>query len=365
MKRLASLLLILLTLTMFSGCSLIGYLTEQGIGQARIQWRGKKNDDVLKDPKVSDSFKRKILLVEEYKKFFYHYFNSKTTDIYSKTTMLDNKAVTYLVVASPHTRIKAHEFEFPLMGSFPYIGFFNLDSAKDFAKDLEEDGSLVTWIRPVYAYSTLGYFEDRILSSFFEYDDVELAELVFHELFHTIFFIRDEVDLNENLANLFGKELLQEYFKDRPELKVYLEEQEKETQIDKRVVELIGILQAEFKKLGGFLTDDKADELTERFVKEVFRPDLKNLCLKLELDENKCELKDSWNQASFAAFLTYEEEQDFLVQLKYEQKKNLNEFLIWLKAEYKIFKKQDKIESFTDFLKMKVTNGTQAPLAAD
>ncbi len=365
MKRFVSLVLIILTLIMLSGCSLIGYLSEQGMGQARIQWRGKKNDEVLKDPKVSQTFKRKILLVEEYKKFFYHYFSSKATDIYSKTTMLDDKAVTYLVVASKHTKIKAHKFEFPIMGEFPYIGFFSLDSAKDFAKDLEEDENLVTWIRPVYAYSTLGYLEDRILSSFFEYDDVELAELVFHELFHTIFFIKDEVDLNENLANLYGKELLQEYFKDRPELKTYLEEQEKETQIDKRVVELIAILQTEFKKLGGFLTNEKADELTERFVTEVFKPDLKSLCLKLQLDEKDCELKDNWNQASFAAFLTYEEEQDFLEQLKKEQKKDLKEFLAWLKTEHKIFKKQDKIDSFTDFLKMKVTNGTQAPLAAD
>jgi predicted aminopeptidase len=365
MKSSFSLLFIVLTLSMLSSCSLISYLSEQGMGQARIQWRGKKNEEVLKDPKVSESFKRKILLVEEYKKFFYHYFNSKPTDIYSKTTMLDNKAVTYLVVASKHTMIKAYEFEFPLMGSFPYIGFFSHESAKEFAKDLQEDKNLVTWIRPVYAYSTLGYLEDRILSSFFEYDDVELAELIFHELFHTIFFIKDEVDLNENLANLYGKELLQEYFKDRPELESYLKKQEKETQIDKRVVELISLLQAEFKKLGSFLTDSKADELTERFVTEVFKPDLKNLCVKLQLDEKDCELKDNWNQASFAAFLTYEEEQDFLEQLKKKQKKDLKEFLAWLKTEHKKYKKQDKIESFTDFLKLKVTNGTQAPLAVD
>jgi predicted aminopeptidase len=362
MKRSFSLLIILMTLVMLTSCSLIGYLTEQGMGQARIQWRGKKNSEVLKDPKISESYKRKILLVEEYKKFFYHYFNSKPTNIYSKTTMLDNKAVTYLVVASKHTQIKAHEFKFPFLGSFPYIGFFNLDSAKDFAKDLKEDKNLVTWIRPVYAYSTLGYLEDRILSSFFEYDDVELAGLVFHELFHTIFFIKDEVDLNENLANLYGKELLQEYFKDRTELKNYLKEQEKQAQIDKRVVELINILQSEFKKLGSFLTDEKADELTNRFVTEILQPDLQAMCMKLELDERDCELKDNWNQASFAAFLTYEEDQDFLEQLKKEQKKDLKEFLSYLKAEHKNFKKQKKIESFTDFLKIKVKDGTHAPL---
>jgi predicted aminopeptidase len=344
------------------GCAKLGYLTEQGVGQMKLQWSGKNNDEVLNNPKISPSFKRKILLVEEYKKFFYHYFDKKVTNIYSKTSMLDNKAVTYLLIASPHTDIKAHEFEFPIMGSFPYLGFFSLDSAKSYAKNLEEDEKVVTWIRPVYAYSTLGYLEDRILSSFFEYDDVELAELIFHELFHTVFFIKDEIDLNENLANLYGKEMLKEYFQDRPELKTYLANQEKKIQIDKRIVELIGILQSEFAKLGGFNTAQKADELTARFVDEVFRPDLRAMCSRLELDESECEFKDNWNQASFAAFLTYEEEQDFLKDLKGGKKLNLKDFLSWLRVEYESFDDQNKIGSFTDYLKLKVPH---APLALD
>ncbi len=345
-------------LVSFVGCAKLRYLTEQGIGQARLQWSGKKNDQILSDEKVSGVAKRKILLVEEYKKFFYHYFQQKPTSIYTKTTMLENKAVTYLVIASPHTQMKAFEFEFPLMGSFPYLGFFNLDSAKSYAKDLEKDEKLVTWIRPVYAYSTLGYLEDRILSSFFHYDDVELAELVFHELFHTVFFIKDEVELNENLANLYGKELLREYFKNKEELKLYLDEEKKKELIDRRVVELIEILQSEFDKLGGFITDHKADELTARFVNEVFKPEIKVLCQKVQLEERDCELKEDWNQASFAAFLTYEEEQDFLGTLKSQQQLDLKGFLGWLKKEYKEFKPTTKIETFTDHLKSKVADAT-------
>ena len=345
----------LLLLSLF-GCAKLGWLTEQGFGQMKIQWKGIKNEKVLDNPKISDHIKRKITLVEEYKKFFYHYFGEKTTPIYTKTTFLNNRAVSYLVVASQHTKIEAHEFEFPFMGSFPYIGFFSLDSAKDFAKDLEEDENVVTWIRPVYAYSTLGYFEDRILSSFFVFDDVELAELVFHELFHTIFFIKDEVDLNENLANLYGQEMLREYFKDRPELQTYLADEQKKKQVSKRIVELIGILQTEFNKLGGFITDVKADELTSRFVTEVFQPDLLSLCAKLGLEKNDCDIKDTWNQASFAAFMTYEEEQDFLGKLKAEKNLNLKDFLNWLKVEYKSFEDQKEVESFTDFLKMKVSD---------
>lgn len=354
--------LLLPFLLLLNGCAKLGYVTEQGYQQMRLQWRGVPNDEILKNEKISQDVKNKILLVEEYKKFFYHYFQEKPSSIYTQTTMLESKAVTYLVVASPHTQIKAHEFEFPFMGSFPYLGFFKLDSAKQFAKDLEEDHQLVTWIRPVYAYSTLGYLEDRILSSFFHYDDVELAELVFHELFHTIFFIKNEVDLNENLASLYGRELLKEYFKDRGELQTYLAHEEKKNQINKRIVELIGILQKEFDKLGGFITNEKADALTQRFVTEVLSPDIKALCQSLNIHEDKCDHQEEWNQASFAAFMTYEEEQDFLGRLQKQKNLNLKEYLSWLRMEYAGHQKSGKEETFTDFLKMKVPD---APLALD
>jgi hypothetical protein len=337
-----------------SGCSMMSYLTEQGLEQAKLQWNGRNNEEFLADPNVNPEMKKKVILVEEYKKFFFHYFEKKPTDIYTKTTMLSSNAVTYLVIASPHTKIVPQEFKFPFMGSFPYIGFFRKESAEDFAKDLNEDDNLVTYIRPVYAYSTLGYFEDRILSSFFHYDDVELAELVFHELFHTIFFIKDEVDLNENLANLFGKELLREYFKGRNELQYYLSIEKKKDLLSKRVVELIGILQSEFLKLGGFITDVKADQLTERFVREVFLPDMKSYCQTLELPEKDCEIKEDWNQAAFAAFLTYEEEQDFLQNLQAQLNLDLKQFHQWLNAEYSLFKEKTKFESFTEHLKSKL-----------
>lgn len=354
----------LIFIFLFSSCSMMSYLTEQGIEQVKLQWNGRKNEDFLADPNVTEEMKKKVILVEEYKKYFYFYFQKKTTGIYSKTTILPNKAVTYLVIASPHTKIEPHEFKFPFMGSFPYIGFFKKESAEEFAQDLKDDNNLVTYIRPVYAYSTLGYFEDRILSSFFHYEDVGLAELVFHELFHTIFFIKDEVDLNENLANLFGKELLREYFKGREELEDYLKIEAKKDLLSKRVVELIGILQAEFAKLGGFITDQKADELTKRFVTEVFLPDMNQYCKSLELPEDECDIKEDWNQAAFAAFLTYEEEQDFLQKLRSELKLDLKQFLHWLRGEYENYNKSKNknAKTFTDFLKSKlqVTDATSS-----
>ena len=343
-----------LVLFLLSSCARVGYLTEQGIGQMKLQWGGIKNEKLLNDPDISEQTKHKVRLVEDYKKFFYNYFNTKPSEIYSKTTLLDFDAVTYLVIASPHTEIKAHEFEFPFMGSFPYIGFFNESSAKKFAKKLRKKENLVTWVRPVYAYSTLGYFEDRILSSFFHYTDVELAELIFHELFHTVFFVKDEVELNENLANYFGKELTKEYFKDRPELKNYQETLKKQELVDKRFLELLDILHLEFKKLGGFITDKTADELTHRFVDEILKPDIKRLCKEIKIDEKNCEMKGEYNQARFAAFLTYEESQDEIANLVENSSMNLKDLLVLFQSEYKKYQKTNKKINFSEHIQTKV-----------
>lgn len=334
-----------------SSCAKVGYLTEQGIGQFKLQWRGRPNEELLNDPKIKDEWKQKIRLVEAYKKYFYEFFNKKPTSIYSKTSILDGEAVTYLVIASPHRTIKAHEFYFPIMGDFPYIGFFSEDSAKAFAHNLQADENLVTWIRPVYAYSTLGHLEDRILSSFFHFSDVELAELVFHELFHTIFFIKGDVDLNENLAQYFSTRIMSTYFGPSTEFIKYQRIELIKKKLYQKIVEKVKILNNEFDKLGRQLTDQKADELTLSFSQEVLIPALKQICADEGLTEEDCELKKEWNQARLAALMTYEEEQQFLEALQIKLKLDNLEYFKWIKVQYKKYDDQSEIDNFTDYLK--------------
>lgn len=337
-----------LFLFFISSCSQISYLTEQGFSQLKLQWSGVENSELMKDPKVDAETKRKIKLIEEYKKFFYAYFQKSETSIYTKTSVLEQEAVTYLLIASPHTSISAHEFNFPFFGSFPYLGFFSKQSALNYAERLAKKG-LVTWIRPVYAYSTLGYLEDRILSSFFYYSDLDLAELIFHELFHTIFFIRDDVDLNENLANYFGKELVKIYFKNDPRLAEYEKSLGHEKKVASKIVTMIELLEGEFKKFDGQLTDSMADQLTKDFIEGTFIPQMRDFCLKESIEAKICMSETDWNQARFAAFLTYEEKQDEISDIQAHLKLTPRDFYLWLEKEKELIRKKDKEE--LDFIK--------------
>jgi predicted aminopeptidase len=348
-----------------SSCATVSYLIDQGIGQWHIQRTGRDNKDILNDPNVSVEIKKKIHEIQKAKRFFSEYFEKDLGGIYSKTTFLDEKAVTWLLIASSPFKVEAHEFNFPFMGSFPYIGFFKKEKAVERAIQLEREKQLVTWIRPVLAYSTLGYFEDRILSSFFEFDEFELVELVFHELFHVLFFSEDSVELNENLAQFVSERLMYDYFVNRrAELDVYLKSLMLDKKFTQSVIRKIPLLERELAlcKPPQFQASDKelSKKCTRQKMSSFFKQELISLvdgsCKEVVSGPEKCpNLETDWNQARLAALKTYEEQQDFLTQI-YEQNanKDLKLFVKMIQAwekEWKIAQRKKTDLTFEAYLK--------------
>ena len=58
----------------------------------------------------------------------------------------------------------------------------------------------------VAAYSTLGHFDDPILSSMVGWNDVELASIIFHELTHQLLYVPNDASFNEALATTVEEE---------------------------------------------------------------------------------------------------------------------------------------------------------------
>lgn len=344
---------ILLIILVSSSCAKLDYIYEQGIGQISLLSRAKDNKEVIKNVRLPKDQRQKVAKIEELKKYFYVYWNKKPSQIYSSTTMLKSKAVTYLVIASPYNDVKADETCFPLMGCFPYLGFFSLDSAKNFAREKEES-NLVTWVRPVYAYSTLGYFNDTILSSFFHYNDIELTELIFHELFHTIFFVKNEVELNENLANYFSVKIMEDYFQQMGQLenlKIQQADEKKEKEIKRKVMQLSNELKELYKSL---IPKDKkeADVILSEFLDQKFKPEIKEKCNQLGIKIEECfPLQREWNNARFAAFLTYENKSEELSKLQDKKGFKLKELYNYIVNKYEEYDNiSDKPESFSTYL---------------
>jgi hypothetical protein len=93
-------------------------------------------------------------------------------------------------------------------------GFFNAEEAEMEAARLKKKG-LDVIVRPVDAFSTLGWFADPLFSFMSKYDDGELAETIIHELAHATVFVKRAEQFNEEFATFVGRQGALEYLKDR------------------------------------------------------------------------------------------------------------------------------------------------------
>ncbi len=95
--------------------------------------------EVLKDEKVSP--RTKALLAEIAPiKLFGEQKGLKPTHNYTDFVKLDRPAAVWVVSASRPLQFEAKEWDFPCVGSFPYLGWFDKDDAKNFSKELGSEG---------------------------------------------------------------------------------------------------------------------------------------------------------------------------------------------------------------------------------
>jgi predicted aminopeptidase len=103
------------------------------------------------------------------------------------------------VFATPELSLRLERWCFPVAGCVAYRGYYDRDAAERFAQGLRARG-LEAHVGGVPAYSTLGWFDDPLLSTFIQYPEGELARLIFHELAHQLLYVSGDTPFNESFA---------------------------------------------------------------------------------------------------------------------------------------------------------------------
>ncbi|MCF2447499.1 aminopeptidase [Dyadobacter sp. CY345] len=339
-KILAALFIILLLLGFYYR-DLISYGWMQAKGQATILLNVQDVEDVLQDPTFPDSLKARIRLIEEIKQFGVDSLGLSPSKNYTTFYNQHNKPLMWVINASERYQIKAHKWTFPIIGSFPYKGYFDSTRAIREEQELIKSG-LDTDIGEASAWSTLGYLKDPILSSMLRRREGSLANLILHELTHGTLFVKNNLELNENLASFVGdlgaiRFLTQKYGSDSKQLKAYEFSKKYNDAYAQHMLRGISKLDSLYKTFSYKNPDSsRKDYLKNQVILKIL-----NDADTLFADQITLKPKSRWteknvpNNAYFIGYQTYKSKQNqFRAEFETEFGQDFKKYLSYLKEKY-------------------------------
>lgn len=179
------------------------YVLRAGWEEARILSARRPIHAVVHDTTVSLEIRDKLRLVLDVRDFAVRDLGLEAGRSYDGYADITRDTLALNVVAAPEFELRWKTWWFPIIGHVPYKGFFDFEDAFAEAERLEGEGYDVS-VRPVSAFSTLGWFPDPIMSTTLRLDSLALVETVIHEITHTTFFPTGQADFNESFANFVG-----------------------------------------------------------------------------------------------------------------------------------------------------------------
>jgi predicted aminopeptidase len=224
---------LLAVVPILTGCGGGGlhYITQAAAGQEKLNGRGVDIREIVEGEHL-DRRTRELLAHVSRIKAFGERQGLRRTNNYERYVWLGRPAVVWVVSACHPVAFRPKVWKFPVVGSITYTGWFDRAEARAYGDELRRKGWDVD-VRPSQAYSTLGWFDDPILSTMISPDDDalgDLADVVLHETLHATFYVPGQSTLNESIAAFVGNELAVKYLEET----LGLESKEKEAFLDGR-----------------------------------------------------------------------------------------------------------------------------------
>jgi len=184
---------------LLSGCETLSYYVQAIGGQMQLVSLAKPTARLIADPATPQALRERLELASSIRDFASRELGLPDNGSYRSYADLGRPYVVWNVVVAPEFSLDPLESCFPVAGCVPYRGFFAQDSAERHAARLRQAGHDVN-VRGVPAYSTLGRFDDPLLSTFIRNPEADLARLIFHELSHQLLYVKDDSTFNESFA---------------------------------------------------------------------------------------------------------------------------------------------------------------------
>ena len=204
-----------------AGVALLAAVTPMGRYISRAAWeegkilRGRRSIAALvRDSTIAPATRAKLQLVLDARAFAWDSLGLPAKDAFTQFTQLSSDTLVLVLSGARKDWLEGKSWWFPVVGRVPYKGFFKVADAERAERALAADG-YDTYLRPSPAFSTLGWFNDPVLSTTLGADSLDLVNTVIHELTHNRYYAKDGAVFNESFANFVGARGSERFFLSR------------------------------------------------------------------------------------------------------------------------------------------------------
>ncbi len=204
------------------GCGVdFAYLIPAAAGQINLLLRSVPIKEAIEDGGLTEEQAAKLRLIQDARAYARDVIGLNVRNNYTRFYNSAGRPVAFNVSASRKDAFEPWLWRFPIVGTVPYLGYFNRAAADAKADELASR-ALDVFVYEIDAYSGLGFVPNLVLSPMLERSDISLVETVFHELLHSTVWRQNATSFNESLATFFGRvgtiKYLADRYPDRPEV---------------------------------------------------------------------------------------------------------------------------------------------------
>lgn len=190
---------------LLNGCASVSYYGQLASGQLHLLRAREPVSSVIADSARDQQLRAHLAQSQKARTFASQYLHLPDNQSYRLYADIGRPFVVWNVFATPEFSLKPQNHCFPIAGCVAYRGYYSQSAARGEAALQRLQGMDVS-IGGVEAYSTLGWFNDPIMSSMMGWGDERLATLIFHELAHQRFYVKDDTEFNESFATFVEQE---------------------------------------------------------------------------------------------------------------------------------------------------------------
>lgn len=195
----------ILAILLLSGCSSLAYYSQLASGQLALLRAREPVADVIADPARDPNLRDRLRISQQARAFASEHLHLPDNQSYRLYADIHRPSVVWNVFATGEFALDPVTHCFPIAGCVAYRGYYSQGAARGEAALQKLQGKDV-YVSGVEAYSTLGWFDDPIISSMMNWGDERLATLIFHELAHQRFYVKDDSEFNESYATFVEEE---------------------------------------------------------------------------------------------------------------------------------------------------------------